>query len=532
MATVSTTVTSRIAAPRRPLFAWLVPGVFFDQLGTVLRNAAGLPGVWRTTGTTGPWDVPGSYRTVHTTDRQSAREEVTAANAPDYFAYKVTDFTQPLIRRLVKEARGQWWFTDDGDGTRAKWTYSFEARSPWALPILVPLIKIAWHRYMRAAMDVTRRRAEREVEGATPTDRWDFDLVKLHGPQQMTDEDRAYRGSRYSEVRAALYANPYRAGQAGEIPGPLPRFKSTIRNAWSGALPAGHADLLKQASARSMDSRADLRWGPDGKGYRRILSPNGISVLGTWEITEDTPYTGYFKKGARGLFIGRYSSDGNETMRGERRSLSLAGKIYPTDDPEHPTPLVTANFMSQEDLGGMRTAYINDAELRNEPNSTAYRRGIYFLIMLRAGLIFTRLDKVADGRQLYEIAEIGKPEDEPTRAPQHLMLKMAPGQPRIPGDELDFRDEVYAHIFKPGDSEPSGSIVFDIFVSDTGRRRGVAGLRRVQVTGWQRIGRLTLTEAVASYNGDHVFHIHHPGWREDRNDPSTAVRAGERRVRK
>src|SRR5690606_12538752 len=151
-----------------------------------------------------------------------------------------------------------------------------------------------------------------------------------------------------------------------------------------------------------------------------------------------TPYTGYFKTGARGLFMGRYSSDGNETKRGERRSLSLAGKIWPTDDPEHPEPLPTASFMSQEDLGGMRTDYINDAELTNEPNVTAYRRGIYILIMLRAGFIFPRLDKVSDARQLYEIAEIGKPEGEPTRAPRFLRLKMRPGQRRMPGDDLDF----------------------------------------------------------------------------------------------
>ncbi|MEQ1731062.1 MAG: hypothetical protein ABL982_22055, partial [Vicinamibacterales bacterium] len=61
---------------------------------------------------------------------------------------------------------------------------------------------------------------------------WDFDLVKLHGPQEMTAEDRSYRGSRYADVRKALYQNPYRGGLSGQEPGPLPLFKSTIRNAW------------------------------------------------------------------------------------------------------------------------------------------------------------------------------------------------------------------------------------------------------------------------------------------------------------
>lgn len=361
---------------------------------------------------------------------------------------------------------------------------------------------------------------------------WNFDLIALHGPQGMTDEDRAYQGSRYSEVREALYANPYRGGTSGELPGALPMFRSTIPNAWSGGLPGGHHDQLKLATARSVDSKADLRWGPDRKGFRRILSPNGICVLGIWEITEESPYTGYFKQGAKGLFIGRYSSDGNETMRGQRRSLSLAGKIYPTMDPDHQTPLVTASFMSQEDLGGMRTKFINDAELRNEPNVTMYRRGRYMLVMLRAGLHFTKLDKVPNVRQVYEIAELGKPEGEPTFSPQHMLLKMADGQPRIEGKKLDFRDEVYSHIYGSGNQEPNGSIEFDIAVSNNGRRSGIPGFQRVTVKDWLRIGRLTITEAVASYNGDHVIQFHHPGWRDDQNDPSTAIRSGETRVRK
>ncbi len=352
---------------------------------------------------------------------------------------------------------------------------------------------------------------------------WDFDLVKMHGAQGVTDEDRAYRGSRYSEVRQALYANPYRGGASGQQPGPLPMFRSTIRNVWS--------THFRHASARSLDSRADLRWGSDKKGYRRIIAPNGICVLGSWEITGDNPYSGYFKKGSKGLTIGRFSSDGNETKRGQRRSISLGMKIYPTMDPEHPTPLIPASLIAQEDLGGMRTAYINDADIRNAPNVTAFRRGIYIIIMLRAGRLFQQLDKVGDSRQLYDIAELGTTPGEPVNAPEHILLKMADGQRRIEGDQLDFRDEIYGHIFKPGDSEPTGSMEFDISVSNTGKRSGFQGLSRVTVKDWQRIGRLRFTEAICSYNADHVIQFRHPGWRENRNNPSTAVRSGEQRVR-
>jgi hypothetical protein len=163
MPSVSTTVTSTINAPRKAFYAWLVPGVFYNQLETVLRDEAGLPGVTRTTGTTGPWDVSGSTRIVHLSDETTCRETVKVATAPDYFAYRLTEFSSRMIGRLVQEANGQWWFTDEGAGTRAKWTYTAEGRSLLAMPILIPVIKILWNRYMSAAMNEIKKRAEKEV---------------------------------------------------------------------------------------------------------------------------------------------------------------------------------------------------------------------------------------------------------------------------------------------------------------------------------------------------------------------------------
>jgi hypothetical protein len=174
---------------------------------------------------------------------------------------------------------------------------------------------------------------------------------------------------------------------------------------------------------------------------------------------------------------------------------------------------------------------MNDAELVNMPSVHSYRRGIYVLVMLRAGTYFFPLDKVADVRQLHEVAELGKPANVATRCPDHMMLKMAVGQRRIEGSQLDFRDEIYQHMFNPGDQSPTGSMEFDIFVSDKGKRQGFPGFRRVVVTDWTRIGTVRFTEAICSYNADHVIHFHHPGWRDNRNDSATAIRANEHRVR-
>jgi hypothetical protein len=167
MPKVATTVTSTIGAPRSAFYAWLIPGVFYNQLETVLRDAARLPGVTHTSGTTGPWNVAGSTRIVHLSDGTTCRETVKTATAPDYFAYRLTEFSSRMVGMLVREANGQWWFTDEGNGTHAKWTYTAEGRSILVMPILIPVIKILWNRYMKAAIAQVKLRAEKEVAGAS-----------------------------------------------------------------------------------------------------------------------------------------------------------------------------------------------------------------------------------------------------------------------------------------------------------------------------------------------------------------------------
>jgi len=165
MAKVATTVIADIAVSRKALWTWLVPGVFYDQLETVVRDEAGLAGCTKTTGTTGPWDVSGSTRIVHLSDETFVRETVKVATAPDYFAYRLNDFSGRAVRMMVREAMGQWWFTDKGTGTHVKWTYTAESRNWLTLLVLFPFIRIVWTRFMRSSMRVIKARAEREIVG-------------------------------------------------------------------------------------------------------------------------------------------------------------------------------------------------------------------------------------------------------------------------------------------------------------------------------------------------------------------------------
>jgi hypothetical protein len=346
------------------------------------------------------------------------------------------------------------------------------------------------------------------------------------GPEGVTNADRLYAGSRFSEVRAAIFANPYIPvwGAAGAPP--LPRHTVTLSRALSGVLPFGERWHFLEAAKRAVDSRADLRWGADGKGFRRILHPNSVCLTGTWEIDAApaaAAYTGYFKPGSRALVIARYSTCCAETRRGHNRSQSLVGKLYPTLDPDHREPLRPASFITQEDLGGTAATHINDVELRNAPDTTPLRRGAGLATFMVTGIVLTLSDKEPTIRQLYEIAELGKPDNEATRAPEFMRLTVDAAQPRIDGADLDFRDEVLGQIYDKGNREPRRTLAFTIEVSDEGRTEGRLVQRRI-ITNWKRIGRIVFREAVASYNGDFVLHFHHPHWRNDRNDPATVAR--------
>jgi hypothetical protein len=351
------------------------------------------------------------------------------------------------------------------------------------------------------------------------------------GIEQVTEEDRAYKGSRFSEVRNALFANPYQKIWGGEGEPSLPVYEVTLLSVLRGILPFGKNYRFLQASQRAVDSKADLRWGPDGKGFRRLLHPNGVCLTGLWQITEETEYSGYFRKGSQALVVGRYSTCCAETRRGHARSLSLVGKLFPTTDPNHHEPLRTANFITQQDIGGDYTDYINDAETRNAPDTSPWRRGSGLPILLITGAVFLRADKEPSIRQLYQIAELGKQENAPTRTPQFMRLLITPEQPRIHGEALDFRDEIMAQIFDKGDPLRKRTLTFKIEVTDEGTTQGAMGFHRRTFRSWRPIGKLRFDDAVVSYNGDFVIHFNHPTWREDRDDPSTATRVNERKVR-
>jgi hypothetical protein len=124
-----------------------------DVLPKVLQRWGPIPGVTGTRDLTGPWDTPGSQRTVVLADGSTAREQVLVWERPSRFAYRVDRFTNPL-GRLVDHAIGSWEFMPTGAGSRFRWTYELRTQGRLSAALLRAFVRFAWAHYMSQCADL------------------------------------------------------------------------------------------------------------------------------------------------------------------------------------------------------------------------------------------------------------------------------------------------------------------------------------------------------------------------------------------
>ncbi|NPU90803.1 MAG: SRPBCC family protein [Gammaproteobacteria bacterium] len=151
-----------IAITRREVIPGSVEAVFEfiaaeDVLPKVLTGYGPLPAVVNTSDHTASWDQPGAARVIHLADGSSVREQVTDHRAPDYFAYRVWDFGNPIIRTLARGARGEWTFSAAGNSTQVIWTYRFYAKNRLAALPLAGIVHLLWRGYMDVCLKNSRR---------------------------------------------------------------------------------------------------------------------------------------------------------------------------------------------------------------------------------------------------------------------------------------------------------------------------------------------------------------------------------------
>lgn len=126
-----------------------------DVLPKVLHRWGPIPAVVGTRDLSGPWDTPGSERTVVLGDGTTARERVLAWERPVLFEYRVDSFTNPL-GRLAGYATGAWELSSTGPASSAfRWTYTFHPRSALATTALRAFVATAWARYMGQCADLS-----------------------------------------------------------------------------------------------------------------------------------------------------------------------------------------------------------------------------------------------------------------------------------------------------------------------------------------------------------------------------------------
>jgi len=125
-----------------------------DVLPKVLHRWGPIPAVTGTRNLTGPWDTPGSERTVLLADGNTAHEQVLVWERPRRFEYRVDRLTG-MFGRLVEHATGTWVFSGTEYGSSFRWTYSFEPRGRAAAILLDVIVRTAWARYMEQCADLT-----------------------------------------------------------------------------------------------------------------------------------------------------------------------------------------------------------------------------------------------------------------------------------------------------------------------------------------------------------------------------------------
>jgi len=118
-----------------------------DVLPKVLHRWGPIPAVTGTRELTGPWNRPGSQRTVVLGDGQTVRERMLNWQRPRLFEYLVDEFSGPL-GRLVDHAVGTWRFEPTPGGSRFRWTYAFQPHGVASAAVLIVPVRTAWARYM------------------------------------------------------------------------------------------------------------------------------------------------------------------------------------------------------------------------------------------------------------------------------------------------------------------------------------------------------------------------------------------------
>ncbi len=338
--------------------------------------------------------------------------------------------------------------------------------------------------------------------------------------------DGLYEGSTLDEVREALEFNPYT--HDGElIVERLPHYAFADINYLGSRLWGPKREhyrfarrLMERQSQRILEDQRDTF----ERSPRKVIHPNGMGLIGEWEIDVDTGLTGYFAQGAKGLFVGRASMIDGVVVKGPgvHRTVGFAGKILPTMDPSE--RVRTANFVMIDTFLG-RDRYYLESSPTNNPSITdlgflgSVRTGatgaMKLIRMLEARGVFGRADTAAMYRPLGQISHVGLSPQAASRTPVWMRIHHVAGAEPAKRHP-DFRQELWETL------RSQGTLVFAIQISEhlveDAAPNAAEYLAQVNLQktiastpgfAWRSIGRITLREAFLSEGADHRLRFHH-----------------------
>ncbi|MES2528992.1 MAG: hypothetical protein V4598_18040 [Bdellovibrionota bacterium] len=296
----------------------------------------------------------------------------------------------------------------------------------------------------------------------------------------------AYEGSTFNEIKDVIDGTNFvpqseiaKEEHAVYQAGKLPQYGMNMGSVF------GKGKDLKRDAQRTISEKED--------SYPRIeklLHPNGVCLAGKWTMTEESDFSGAFKKGTSALFIGRASVAMEKTTSKSDRGFGFAGKIFPTTNPDQRVP--TTNFFAVDVLMGENTPRFLETAVTNEPETG------FNIMLVRLGLKIANTLKLVDQSPMFRpvtpIAKIGEA-PEKVKSPKWMKISAADGTHM--NDEKDFRREVLKAV------SDNTVLKFKVEVSNTTKDNKKS-------EGWKHIGFIEIDHAKVSYGCDRQLHFAHP----------------------
>lgn len=252
---------------------------------------------------------------------------------------------------------------------------------------------------------------------------------------------------------------------------------------------------IYQAARESLELEGDFFPSP----RKKLIRPNGICLAGQWIIDRPSSYTGVFASKAKALIIARASVAFDETTIGHYRSFGMAGKVFPTTDPDQ--VVKPAHFFLIDDNAGTLENYYTRASLRSEAELTYQNILLQLsLELVRKLLTISKAQEKVDPdhykiRQLYPLSEAGL--SNPRQAKTPALMKLIGAQQQKPVQKADFRHELQVEHY------PAGQLKFELWVAAQYSKKPI----------WERLGTVVFTKDVVSSSCDRELRFVHPRWK-------------------